>query len=94
MADSRLDAVYQECSAEIKRKYPDPMDQIKAHKLQLDIALAFASMDEPMDPCDPMLPEALRLLAASLAAEQQEGRNLYRGAENRSQSAETSAWDA
>ena len=93
MADSRLDAVYQECSAEIKRKYPDVRDQIKAHELQLGIAMAFASMDEPMDPCDPMLPEALRLLAASLAAAQQEGRALHQGTDAQSQSAVTSAWD-
>ena len=92
---SPLDIAYEHCSEEIKRKYPDPRDQIKAHKLQLDIAIGFAQMESPMDPADPMLPDALRLLASSLEYCQQEGGTLYEGRTTRHGSVKeaTSSWD-
>ena len=94
--DNKLDGVYRECTERLKRLYPDTGDQLKAHLLQLDIAVAFASMEKPLDPADPMLPEALRLLADGLEKEQQPGGKLHKGYQARHNSGaapSASAWD-
>lgn len=56
----------------VEQRCPSTKDRLHMHDLQISIGLSFANEGSPsVDPEDPMLPMALRLLADSLEHEQE-----------------------
>ena len=67
MASFNMDRCTEHTMRLITERYPQPEDNAKAHDLQYKIGAAFGCDEAPsIDPADPMLPGALRILADSL----------------------------